>query len=416
MLQGPACPITGPMTERRIPIGVVGAGVAAANAHLPILARSADFELVSICDRNSSRAAAQAQKWDASHFYSEVEDFLKTPGLEAVVIATPPDSHLEISLRCIRAGKHVLAEKPLATSVGECAQIRAAAASKGVAVAVNHEKRFHPTLELVRRILQDGTLGQLYFGGVHWASNVKLAPESFIPQGFGEGYRWRWGNREIGGGIVQDHLPHYVDLITHWTGARPISVYAQTFNLAAELLNWPSAESVWEDMGLVVTRFSDSFLLRLETGTVGRSLSPLWSLGSGIGEWTEYGYIFGTSGQVLFDLLPWDSSENGRVAIWQLDRAKRERTGWTFVEQPEPARCEGSPAGAANAMFAGQISHFARLIRGEGSSIATADDGLMTVAAVEAAYRSAETHAECAIGEADTTAHSPRNKEGPVHV
>jgi scyllo-inositol 2-dehydrogenase (NADP+) len=404
------------MSERRIRIGVVGAGVAAVNAHLPILARSADFELLSVCDSNAQRAAAQARKWNISHSYCDLKDFLKTPGLEAVVIATPPDSHLDIALLCIRAGKHLLAEKPLAISTRECEQIRVAAASEGVAVAVNHEKRFHPTLEVVRRLLQDGAIGRVYFGGVHWASNVKLAPELFIPAGFGEGYRWRWSNRKIGGGIVQDHLPHYVDLITHWTGAHPVSVYAQTFNLAVEKLNWPSTESVWEDMGLVATRFSNGFLLRLETGTVGRSLSPLWSLGSGVGEWTEYGYIFGTSGQVLFDLLPWDSSENGRVALWQLDRAKRERTGWAFVEQPEPARCEGSPAGAANAMFAGQINHFARLIRGESSSIATVDDGLMTVAAVEAAYRSAETHAECAIGEADAPAHSSRNKEGPVHV
>ena len=125
------------------------------------------------------------------------------------------------------------------------------------------------------------------------------------------------------GGVVQDHLPHYVDLVTYWTGAVPTAVYAQVWNVGKDLLSWPSAESVWEDMGLVLTRFSSGFVLRLETGVVGRSLSPLWSLGSGIGEWTEYGYILGTSGQLLFDLLPWDSSENGRIAVWQLGRASR---------------------------------------------------------------------------------------------
>jgi predicted dehydrogenase len=168
-------------------------------------------------------------------------------------------------------------------------------------------------------------------------------------------------------------------------------------NVARDWLAWPPAQSVWEDMGLVVTRFSSGFVLRLETGVVGRSLSPLCSLGSGIGEWTEYGYIFGTAGQLLFDLFPWDSSENGRVAVWQVDRAKTQRAGWTLLEQPEPARGKGSPAGAAHAMFASQFLHFAKLIRGEATNIATAEDGLRTIAAVEAAYRSAAEHAECAL-------------------
>ncbi|MGH9505150.1 MAG: Gfo/Idh/MocA family protein [Terriglobales bacterium] len=398
---------------RRIPIGVIGTGVAAAHAHLPVVARRDDFDLVSVCDRDSKRAESTARKWNVHHFSSEVSGVLKLPGLEAVIIATPPDSHLQIALECITAGKHVLVEKPLATSVEQCLEITVAANAKGVQVAVNHEKRFHPTFQEVGRLLREGAIGQPYFGGVHWASNAKLAPEAFIPKGFGEGYRWRWSNPQIGGGIVQDHLPHYVDLITHWTDARPTAVYAQTFNVGRDLLSWAPPDSLWEDMGLVLTRFSNDFLLRLETGVVGRSLSPLWLLGSGIGEWTEYGYILGTAGQLLFDLLPWDSSENGRIAIWQLDRAKRERTGWAFVEQPEPARSQGSPAGAAHAMFDAQLSHFARLIRGESSRIATAEDGLLAVAAVEAAYRSAANHAECAIR---STAPAGHSTEGMVHV
>jgi predicted dehydrogenase len=224
-----------------------------------------------------------------------------------------------------------------------------------------------------------------------------LAPEYAIPEGFGPGYRWRWGNPKIGGGIVQDHLPHYVDLIHHWTGAQVVSVYAQHWNIARDRLGWPEEASRWEDMGLVVARFSDDFLLRFETGTVGRSLSPLWSQGSGVGEWTEYGYIFGTEGQLLFDLLPWDSSENGRIALWELNRARNTGTGWAYIEQPEPARRSGSPSGAAHAMFSTQMREFARGILGEKTRIATGEDGATGVAAVEAANRSSMSHSECEV-------------------
>ena len=395
---------------------MVGTGVAATHAHLPILARSDDFELVALCDRSSERAEAVAREWNVPHFTPDLTAFLKSPELDAVIVATPPDSHLSIALQCIQAGKHLMVEKPLAPTVAECQEIQIAAKARGVRVAVNHEKRFHPTFQEVARILREGIIGQPFFGGVHWASSVKLAPESFIPSGFGEGYRWRWSERKIGGGIVQDHLPHYVDLISHWTGSSPVSVYAQNLNVGKDMLSWSPGQSVWEDMGLVVTRFSNSFLLRLETGTVGRSLSPLWSLGSGVGEWTEYGYIFGTSGQLLFDLLPWDSSENGRIAVWQVDRAKRERAGWMFIEQPEPARGLGSPAGAAHAMFGAQFHHFAHLIRGNPTQIATAQDGVMTVAAVEAAYRSAESHAECPIEGVTPADQTLDHDQGRVHV
>jgi predicted dehydrogenase len=381
----------------KIRIGVVGAGIAAISAHLPALSRSNDFELVALCDRNRERLEAVTRRWRVAHFADELNDFLRTPGIEAVIIATPPDSHAEIALSCIDHGLHVLLEKPMAPSARECEQIVSKAHEKGVHVAVNHEKRFHPTFREVQRLLRSGAVGQAFFCGVHWASNVKLAPDQFIPEGFSEGYKWRWRDHRIGGGIVHDHLPHYVDLVTHWTGAHPVAVHAQTLNVARDLLSWPPQESVWEDFGLTVARFSNDFLLRLETGTVGRSLSPLWSLGSGIGEWTEYGYIFGTQGQLRFDLLPWDSSENGRIAIWQLGRALHEKTGWAFVEQKEPTRREGSPAGAARTMFGDLLAGFAQLIRGEPSEVATAKDGLVAVAAVEACYRSASTRQESPI-------------------
>lgn len=395
-----------------IRIGVVGTGIAAISAHLPALSQNSDFELVALCDRNQERLQTVTRKWGIAHFSDQLDDFLLTPGLEAVIIATPPDSHVRIASSCIERGMHVLLEKPMARTIAECEQIMTKAREAGVHVAVNHEKRFHPTLREIQRLLRGGAIGQPFFCGVHWASNVKLAPDQFIPEGFGEGYRWRWNNHGTGGGIVQDHLPHYVDLVSYWTGAQPIAVYAQTLNVARDLLSWQSHESIWEDMGLVITRFSNDFLLRLETGTVGRSLSPVWSLGSGIGEWTEYGYVFGTAGQLLFDLLPWDSSENGRIAIWQLNRAVQEKTGWAFVEQCEPARREGSPAGAANAMFGAMLAAFAQLIRGKRSDIATAEDGLIAVAAVEAAYRSAKSRQECLI----EPVHSPEpilhNQEG----
>jgi predicted dehydrogenase len=387
----------GASLPHRIRAGVVGVGVAALSGHIPALVRSEEFTLIAICDRDLAKLGEAHSEWPIAHRYTELTEFLETPGLEAVIIATPPDSHFEIARAAISGSKHLLIEKPLAASLNQCKAILEIAAGQKVCVMVGHEKRFHPTFEKVRSIVRNGLIGTPFYGGVHWASNVKLDPRRLVPADFYPGYQWRWQDRTVGGGIVHDHLPHYVDLIRHWMDVMPVAVYAQTMNVARDTLGWLAEESVWEDLGLVVVRFSNGFVLRFETGTVGRSLSPIWSLGSGIGEWTEYGYILGTRGQLVFDLLPWDSSENGRIAVWRLEAATGEGSGWSYVEQAEPSRRRGSPAGASHAMFGSQIGEFARAIRGEPTRGASGEDGTIVMAVVESAYESAKSRRECPI-------------------
>lgn len=377
-----------------IRVGVIGAGAAALTAHLPALATSERFDLAAILDVRPERLEAAAAHFPVSHLCVDRDTFFAAPGLAAVVVATPPDSHAELVAQALRAGKHVLVEKPLARSVAECRSLVELAAERRVTLAVGHEKRFHPSLERVRALLEEGAIGELFYCGVHWASGAKLDPARLIPDGFRQGYAWRWRDPSVGGGLVQDHLPHYVDLIRHWTGREPVSVYAHCVNVARDLLGWGAEESVWEDFGLVVVRFSGNLVMRFETSVVGRSLSPIWSLGSGMGEWTEYGYVFGARGQLVFDLLPWDSSENGRIALWQLDAAAGGAHGWTYVEQPEPRRRVG---GVAAAMFLAQAEAWADAIEGRESRVADGLDGAVCIAAVEAAYRSVESRAEAPV-------------------
>ena len=381
----------------RIGIGVIGIGVAAANAHLPVLTASQDFELLALMDCDPTRLEYAQNQWSAPNIYTELDAFLANPGIKAVVVSTPPDSHLAITQAALEHGKHVLVEKPLASTLSQTLSMIEMAKKQLVCLCVGHEKRFHPTFEKVRHLLQSDSIGTPYYCGVHWASNVKLDPDNLIPEGYRPGYEWRWRNPEIGGGIIQDHLPHYVDLIRDWTNATPVAVYCHSFNVARDLLGVPPEQAVWEDFGLLVVRFADGLVMRFETGTTGRSLSPLWSMGSGIGEWTEYGYILGTKGQLLFDLMPWDSSENGRIAIWRLNEAVAQNIGWSYVEQTEPRRREGSPAGASHSMFAAQAREFAKAIRGEPSRIALGEDGAITVATVDAAYSSARLRQECPV-------------------
>jgi len=112
------------------------------------------------------------------------------------------------------------------------------------------------------------------------------------------------------------------------------------------------------------------------------------------------GYIFGTLGQMIFDLLPWVSSENGHIAVWRQKSATDEGRGWCFVEHPELSRSVGSPAGASHAMFAGQLRNFDKAIRRQPHRAATGEDGTICLAPVEGEYQSVRTHQEYNFSEA----------------
>ena len=375
-----------------ISLGVIGAGVAATTAHIPAAMRSDDFDLVALLDHDRSQLDGLATH-QITHLCTEPEDFFAVKGLQAVIIATPDRTHAELAEEALSRGLHVLVEKPMARDVQECDKLVTLASAQGTVLAVGHEKRFHPTLGRVGELIAQGVIGAPFHCGVHWASTAKL-DRQFIPKGFEAGYRWRWEDRAAGGGIMQDHLPHYVDLLRHWTGLEPYRIYAVLENIAGQRLGWSAEASAWEDFALVVVKFNGGLTFRFETGVVGRSLSPLWSLGSGVGEWTEYGYVLGTDGQLIFDLLPWDSTENGRIAVWEKKAALGSGRGWSYVEQPEPRR---GPGGAAAEMFGRQLQEYARAIRGEPSSVALGRDGVATIAAVRAGYEAAQLGIEADI-------------------
>ena len=142
---------------------------------------------------------------------------------------------------------------------------------------------------------------------------------------------------------------------------------------------------------MTVVEMDNGCVLRLETGVVGRSISPLLGTGHGTGEWTEYAYILGTEGKLVVDLPPWESSETGRVALWRADAAATLNHGWTLIEQPEPVRTRGTPSGTAFEGYLGQAKAFQDWIadpKSRPAELATGEDGAISIAVVEAAYRS----------------------------
>ena len=376
--------------ESSVRCAVIGCGGAAWMGHLPWIWAHPHAVLAAVCDSAIDRARQAQARYQVPLATAKLTEILERDDIDAVCICTPPGLHHDMVITAAEHGKHVLLEKPMGRSVSECRAMIAAAAQHNIILMLGHEKRFNTALEQIKATIDANVLGQPFHLTIQWGSAVKLAPDLLIPDGYRESYMWRWKDKGVGGGILQDHLPHYVDLWRWWTGAEVESVFAEAQYVSRDYLNQPEI-GMWEDFGVVLMRFTNGATGVFETGTVGTGLSPILHNTSLRGAWAESGNIYGTRGQVTFDLPPWDSSEHGRVMVRSLEDRTTNNRGWYEIEMPDARRAPGgplSPVTNENYMFWRQIDHFVSCIQNQAQPRITGYDGLATLAVVEAVYDS----------------------------
>jgi predicted dehydrogenase len=349
---------------------------------------------------HESDARRAAERWSADRWHTDYFEMLKREDLDAVVIATPPNTHAELTLAAIECGLHVLLEKPMARSIQECESLAEAATRRGTILTVSHEKRFNPGFEKIKEIIDDGILGEIFHLVVHWSAAVRLDPNALCPPDYRDSYEWRWTDPAAGGGILADHLPHYLDLWRWWTGSELKSIDAELLNVRRDLIGDSQLGGPHEDFAVALMKFQNGCVGIFESGNVGRGISPIQHVGSALGEWSEYGMIYGTRGHLVFDVLPWDSPELPRIMVYSLEQKSPSYRGWFQVELPDPYRAPGGPLSPRtnhHYHFKRQMDHFIDCVRlGQQPRVSPAD-GIATVAAVESAYKSFVTGARVCL-------------------
>jgi predicted dehydrogenase len=149
-------------TKGKLGVGVLGAHTWAEKAHLPGYAADPRVDLVAICDVVPERAKAMAAMFGARKVYSDPQALINDPEIVMVDVCTPTDTHLELGLAAIAAGKHVLCEKPIARDAADAARLARAAQMAGVRTKVGFTFRYSPALRQIRAWIADGTLGQIF--------------------------------------------------------------------------------------------------------------------------------------------------------------------------------------------------------------------------------------------------------------
>lgn len=199
--------------------GVLGCGDITDKRGAPAINADPHSRLISF----QSRSAAQAEGFAASHhserWTTHRSELLADPEVDAVHVATEHHRHCEDVLAAAEAGKHVLCEKPLATSVEDGRRMIEVCRANGVALQVAYYRRYYPKMLRIKELLDEGVIGQPVSAHIHLSN--RLAPESITPA------NWRIDASRSGGGNLVDTGSHRLDLLC-WLLGEPARVAALT--------------------------------------------------------------------------------------------------------------------------------------------------------------------------------------------
>ena len=189
--------------------GIVGCGWVARDYVAPAMQSTPLACLVAVCDPDPGARARLAPDEPALARHADLATFLATPGLEAVYVATPNHLHRPLVEAAARAGKHVLCEKPMATTLADAENMVAACQAAGVRYATAFDQRFQARHRRLRELVATGRLGEITAVRVHYAC---WTPGDWSPVA-GEAHdNWRVDPARAGGGAFMDLAPHGLDL------------------------------------------------------------------------------------------------------------------------------------------------------------------------------------------------------------
>jgi predicted dehydrogenase len=319
-------------------VALVGAGRIAEVAHLPAWRTRRDARVTVVVDADAGRAESLARGAAIAEWTTDYRAVIQRPDVDAVDICLPPHLHRPVTEDCLAAGKHVLLEKPLATTLPDARRLVAAARQSGRVLMIAENWPFSTAARRAQALLTEGVLGEVFLVKAHHEAGFYIDRAR-------DARGWVQRLEEAGGGYLMDAGIHTISLARHLCGEFA-SVFAQ-----ASPATPPTA--LEEDV-VLVARFRSGALGAFDF--TGRSRH--------LGERRLGFSLFGSRGVCDFDV--W----SGRVS-WTVDGVRQD------VEDARFSRG-----------FAEEIAHFLDCITSGKPPLTSAEQQVASVATVLAIYRS----------------------------
>lgn len=208
-------------------VGIIGCGGNATNKHMPALSQIDTVELAAFCDvfRENAQKASDKFGKAGSNVYSDFTELLANPSIDVVHICTNNDTHAEIAIAALRAGKHVMCEKPMAKTAEEAVHMLEVARQTGKKLTIGYNNRFRPDSQQLYNICRSGSLGDIYFAKAH-AIRRRGVPNRKV----------FLDKEKQGGGPLIDIGTHALDL-TLWLmdNYKPRMVVGTAYNMLSQM-------------------------------------------------------------------------------------------------------------------------------------------------------------------------------------
>ena len=237
-----------------IRIGILSTAHSHAHSYATCLHTMADVELVGVADENSTRGRAFAERFDTRVFDSP--EALLTEGLDGVIICSANRHHQPLTELAARHTRHILCEKPIATTLGDAEAMIDTCARTGAKLQIAFPVRFALPVLRLRALLQSGALGTIY--------SLKTTNHGQLPGG------WFVDRELAGGGAVIDHTVHVIDLLRWFFNAEISEVYAE---IGVGLLH--DGLDI-DDAGILSFTLSNGIYGTLDTSWSRPSAFPTW--------------------------------------------------------------------------------------------------------------------------------------------
>jgi len=222
----------------KVKIGVIGCGCIANSAHIPSYMKCEDAEIKYFCDIIPERAQKAVEDYKCGTAVTDYHVILDDPEIDAVSVCTPNLMHKIITVDALRAGKHVLCEKPAARIYSEAVEMQKVQHETGKILNIGVVNRFATGVNEARRMIQSGVLGEIYHVFVNFRQHRSIP-------GIGGAFT----TKEIsGGGVLIDWGVHRIDIVMYCLGdPQPLSVCGKTFcKLGKDIPNY-AYRGMWSE-------------------------------------------------------------------------------------------------------------------------------------------------------------------------
>ena len=261
--------------------GFIGCGEVTEKKSGPAFSEVTGSMVEAVMSRNEKNARRYAERHGINKWYSDAQELIDDPDVNAIYIATPPSSHATFAIMAMKAGKPVYVEKPLAANYEDCARVNRVSEETGVPCFVAYYRRYLPYFQKVKQIVQNGTIGNVMNVQVRFA-----VPPRDLDYSNPENLPWRLQPDIAGGGYFYDLAPHQLDLLQDMFG-----VIVEADGICANRANLYNVED------------SVSACFRFESGLPG---SGSWCFVAHESAKEDRITVIGDKGQVSFSVFNYD--------------------------------------------------------------------------------------------------------------